>query len=148
MPSSSKHLKIYKITESKCVYETYLKLFKLTDMLLKMYLSSSTIIISTSYIFFPFAAIMDGVLSEVPVGPEEVLPIATATTEQVSIEPADEKSVDNFSNGENSEDAPAEVENPSEPLIKTESDAPITLNGMDSNTSCSNSSGTSSLLPS
>lgn len=86
---------------------------------------------------------MDGVLSEVPEeGPEEVLPVATVEdAEQVSKETADEKSVDNTSNGENSEDAPAEVENISEPLIKAESEAPITLNGMDSNTSCSNSSG-------
>jgi RING-type zinc-finger len=93
---------------------------------------------------------MDGVLSEVPEGPEEVLPVAAANAdEQVSVEPAEEKSVDNFSNGENSEDAPAEVENASdqlEPTIKSESDAPITQNGMDSNTSCSNSSGAISLL--
>jgi hypothetical protein len=85
---------------------------------------------------------MDGVLSEVPEGSEEVLPAATSDAEQVSKETTDEKSVDNISNGENSEDAPAEVENALEPLIKTECEAPITLNGMDSNTSCSNSSGT------
>jgi hypothetical protein len=95
-------------------------------------------------------AIMDGVLSEVPEGPEEVLPVAAANAEeQVSVEPAEEKSVDNFSNGENSEDAPAEVENASDqldPTIKSEIDAPITLNGMDSNTSFSNFSGAFSLL--
>jgi hypothetical protein len=93
---------------------------------------------------------MDGVLSEVPEGPEEVLPVdAGNTDEQVSVEPAEEKSVDNFSNGENSEDAPAEVENATDqldPTIKSEIDAPITLNGMDSNTSCSNSSGAFYLL--
>jgi hypothetical protein len=84
---------------------------------------------------------MDDVLSEVPEGPEEVLPNDAANAEQVSTEPAEEKSADNFDNGENSEDAPAEVENAPDPTIKSESDAPITLNGMDSNTSFSNSSG-------
>lgn len=84
---------------------------------------------------------MDGVLSEVPEGPEEVLPVVTANTEEVSKETADENLAENFNNGENSEDAPEPSENMAEPTIKTESDAPTIINGMDSNTSCSNSSG-------